>query len=160
MLEENKMILIKRKTNNLILLILLITIFAFIALQQFNKRIEPLRNAIVYEQKGMYPEAITEYTKHIQQNQEDWEGYYSRGLCYHQDIKDFKKAIDDYTHAIKYASSSDFIYFSRGQAYFQIGELNKAQEDVNKAKSLGYKPNDADNKLLKELQNAMEAKEK
>jgi tetratricopeptide (TPR) repeat protein len=56
-------------------------------------------------------------------------------------MRGHKKAISDYTEAIRLNPQDAGAYFSRSSAYEQIGKKFKAKEEFAKAKKLGYNPN-------------------
>lgn len=51
-------------------------------------------------------------------------------------IKDYDKAIEDYSKAINLNPKDFSIYKNRAFAYRAIGEIQKAEEDEKKAESL------------------------
>ena len=54
--------------------------------------------------------------------------YFRRGFVYSK-IKQFDKALIDYTYALKINSSLIYVYEDRGRTYMELGEYEKAIED-------------------------------
>jgi tetratricopeptide (TPR) repeat protein len=53
---------------------------------------------IVYEKKGQYDKAISDFTKAIEINPGHADAYYTRGVVYYYK-KDYEKALDDFYKA-------------------------------------------------------------
>jgi tetratricopeptide (TPR) repeat protein len=68
----------------------------------------------------------------IESNPDDAEAYYNRGIAYY-DIKDYNKAINDYSKAIELNPDDAKTYFYRGNAYGRIEDYDKAINDFSKA---------------------------
>src|SRR5262249_44383457 len=61
-------------------------------------------------------------------NKQDAGAFYNRGLCY-RDLKDYDKAIQDFSAAIRLDSKNPAIFTDRGIAYIAKGDYDKAIED-------------------------------
>jgi len=62
----------------------------------------------------------------------DFHPYYVRGMIYHN-LKDYEKAIADFTKSIQMNPQFGPSYFMRGLAYYTIGDYDKAELDYTKA---------------------------
>ena len=104
---------------------------------------------IQYAKKGMFDEAIAEYTKAIQINPNASFTYINRGNAYYskgsveQAISDFGKAIEIDENALA--------YYSRSWVYYNEGQYDKSWEDLHRARELGFP---ADPKFIRMLQDA------
>ena len=65
----------------------------------------------------------------------------NRGLGY-GGREEFDKAIADLTEAIRTMPDLPIAYVKRGEAYYELGNNDKAAADFAKAKELGYEPDD------------------
>ena len=128
------------------------------AIEDFDKAIEINPNyALIYFSRGAaydelknYNQAIADYSKFIQldskftqldptqQNFYISHAYYYRGLA-HYELKDYNQAIADYDKAGQLEPDDADIYQQRGLAYQALGDNEKAEENLAKAKDLGYK---------------------
>ena len=81
-------------------------------------------------------QVLEEYNVKIESSQKFFE---SGDL--HYNLKEYQKAIADYTKVIKLNSNYAEAYFYRGIAYDNLGEYQKAIADYNKA--IEVEPNDA-----------------
>jgi tetratricopeptide (TPR) repeat protein len=94
-----------------------------------------------YISKGMYAEAIVEFTRVIDWDAKDAEAYYNRAQAYHKN-KMIDKAILDYTKANENDPGNAEIYFNRGIAYYAQDFPDQAIADWDKAIELS--PESAD----------------
>ena len=78
--------------------------------------------------------AVAVYTEAIRLQSKDASLYNARASVYHYDLKDYRKAIDDYTMVLKLEPGWTFIYTSRGNCYKALGDMSKAEADYKKAK--------------------------
>ncbi|MEZ4883323.1 MAG: tetratricopeptide repeat protein [Chitinophagales bacterium] len=69
-----------------------------------------------------------------------WIGYMNRATYYFNDERDYKKALTDYSTAIRIHPTRALFYYSRGLAYEQLNQNNEALNDYSKAIQLdpGY----------------------
>jgi tetratricopeptide (TPR) repeat protein len=57
----------------------------------------------------------------------------TRGICFFW-LKEYQKAIDDYTKAIEAETQTDdFLFYNRGAAYLEIGNYEEAEKDCTQA---------------------------
>ena len=97
-----------------------------------NLEEETFNRGMNYTSKGMYDEAIEEFTKAIEKNPKNAYAYYNRGLTYHKKGK-LDKAILDYDKAIEINPKEAEIYYNRGIAYYYKDYLSQAISDWSKA---------------------------
>jgi tetratricopeptide (TPR) repeat protein len=95
--------------------------------------------AKVYVKLNDFDRAITDLTKalRIDSNQPDY--FFARGDVY-ANKQLYKEAIDDFSQAIRLNFRFINAYHARASAYHQLGNEEKAQADVKRAKELGYQP--------------------
>ena len=77
-----------------------------------------------------------DFSKAIELNLSDYEGYFNRGLLYYAK-KDYDKAIADWSKAIELEPKCPWPYEYRSFAYRDKGDYDKAWADVNKCQMLG-----------------------
>ncbi len=82
--------------------------------------------------EGRYDEAIAEYTKAIELDQNDARYYCNRGIAYNQKGQ-YDLAIADYNKAIELDQNDARYYYNRGIAYTHKGQYDLAIADFNKA---------------------------
>ncbi len=121
---------------------------------------------------GNYDDSIKYFTKAIEKNGEYSAAYAQRGLCYSK-IKDYKKAIDDFTKAIEInknweiTSNLSMTLFDRGFAYLELGSVEesfielgiadfKKMIDLNPKESAAYYNIGIGYEKLKDNRNALE----
>lgn len=114
------------------------------SLDFFNKAINLKPNydeAFIYRDLAI-KQAIEVYTEAILGYGDSYEGYYNRGRINYK-IKDYEKAIDDFTYAIRinpgYAADS---YYMRGVVYAEKNDNDNAIKDFTLA--IRYNPDNAD----------------
>jgi tetratricopeptide (TPR) repeat protein len=88
-----------------------------------------------YDRKGDYDKAISDYTK-VVEIRHFFGDYVLRGNTYRRK-REYAKAISDYTKAIEINPGRGHAHLGRADAYYWMGEYDKAWEDVHKAQSLG-----------------------
>jgi tetratricopeptide (TPR) repeat protein len=81
--------------------------------------------------KGEYYDAITSWTKALEESPEDADTYSNRGNAYKQ-LKQYEKAIEDFSKLIELEPTSPYGYFTRGGAYKHLEQHEKAIEDFSK----------------------------
>lgn len=85
-------------------------------------------------------QCIDEYNHIIRLNPSDVDAYSKRGIAYRDyDESDYKKAIADFTQAIRLDPDNPVHYVNRGKTYFLNGEDRRAIQDYNQAIRLGEK---------------------
>lgn len=77
-------------------------------------------------------EDIARCTQKIQQNPNDADSYFNRGNAYY-DLKQYERAIQDYSKAIALNTNYAEAYFNRGIVYYNLGQYERAILDYNKA---------------------------
>jgi tetratricopeptide (TPR) repeat protein len=85
--------------------------------------------------RGLYDQAITDYTQAIRLDSSFGNAYYNRGIAYDRK-KDYRRAIADYTKAIKYYPKHGYVdphyvylYYNRGLAYYNKRDYTRAIAD-------------------------------
>ncbi|MDP8212361.1 MAG: tetratricopeptide repeat protein [Candidatus Zapsychrus exili] len=114
------------------------------ALADFNKsiRVEPLydsayfNRAKVYGILKEYELALKDYNRVIKIKPRHEKAYIERGLIFAL-TKNFEFAVSDFSKAIEITPQNIMLYQNRAVVYKAMGEQAKAQEDYNRAKSLG-----------------------
>lgn len=110
------------------------------ALSYYNKAIEAdpeqtraYRNkGEAHYQLGELEEALAAYNQAIEIEPEEAENYNARGNHYHDDLKDYNPALEDYSKAIEL--DSDPIYYrNRAITYTELGEYDAAMADYEQA---------------------------
>jgi tetratricopeptide (TPR) repeat protein len=89
---------------------------------------------------GICNQSISDYTKIIKKNPEDYGAYLCRGKHYHARGK-YDQAIADYSKAIEIFPESRSAYYSRGIIYYEKGLYDMAISDY--AKAIEMSPKDA-----------------
>lgn len=115
------------------------------ALVDFNQSIELLpdladsynNRGIVYRFKGDYDRALFDYSRAIELNLDFPQAYNNRGYIYFLK-KEYDKAINDYNQAIRINPGYGQCYFNRAQTYLKLGKSKQAEQDIVKARSLGF----------------------
>src|SRR6266480_5636392 len=82
--------------------------------------------------KGLYDEAISNYTKAIKLSPHYARAYYNRALAYFKKDK-FDIAISDYSKAIELKPTDYMGYDARGTVYERMGHDEEAIRDYNRA---------------------------
>ena len=83
------------------------------------------------DQLDKYTEAIKAHGKYIEAFQDDYVGYYNRGLAYYHD-GDYKNAITDFLSASTISDSDADIFLKLAQSYDKAGMQIEAAEYFNK----------------------------
>lgn len=121
------------------------------ALRDFNRVLEINPNhklaytnrGIVYYVQGKYDVAIADFNKALSITSDygpeyDANTYMGRGTAYYAK-KDYNKALADYSKAIELQPDTGTAYYNRALTYKALGNSEKANEDMQKACSLGYR---------------------
>jgi tetratricopeptide (TPR) repeat protein len=95
---------------------------------------------LVYQEQGKFEQAILNYNQAIRLDPDYALAYNNRGNVYKSQSR-LKQALADYEQAIKIDPALAIAYNNRAVAYFLSGEYQLAQEDIAKAKALGYQVN-------------------
>ena len=91
-------------------------------------------------QAGRNKEALVDFTKTLELDENNVEALAYRGITYLQ-LGQPEKALPDFTRAIELDETCDVAFAHRGAAYLRLGQPEKALPDVNQAIELD--PNDA-----------------
>lgn len=108
-----------------------------IQLSPDNATAYSIRGALYYRRNN-FNGAIADFNKAITLNPGDYRNFYNRGLA-HVKINDFRKAEADFGNAIQRNDADADSYYNRGVCRQRLGNAYGAQQDLNKAKALGYK---------------------
>jgi tetratricopeptide (TPR) repeat protein len=95
-----------------------------------------------YYDKGLYDQAIADYTKAIEWSPVNADVYFNRGVAYSQE-RLYDQAIADFTKVIALKPDDANVYNQRAWNYHLKGEDAKGLPDANKAVALA--PNDTAN---------------
>ena len=96
---------------------------------------ESFETGLQLQREGKYREAISAFNKAIEHNPK-YMHFYQRGRAY-KALKQYRKAINDFSTVINLNPSIRSAYFNRGLAYRQIGKKKKGLGDIRKAAELG-----------------------
>jgi|GEM_PF-370568 len=80
-----------------------------------------------------YPQAEEEYDEIIKRFPKSAASYNYRGYFYKETLKDYKKAIANYTEAIKLDPTKNYYYGNRGEVYLLLEDYPKALADFEQA---------------------------
>ena len=130
-----------KKIISVISILIFISLFFIIAKAHAGALEEAMEQGKDYVSKGMYAEAIVEFTRVIDWDSKNTEAYYNRAQAYHKN-KMIDMAILDYTKAIENNPGNAEIYFNRGIAYYYQDFPDQAIADWDKAIELS--PESAD----------------
>ena len=93
-------------------------------------------NASAAHDNQQYDQAVACATEAIQHDPDSLQAYQIRAAAYWYSER-FVEAVDDYSHLIASAEEAHGVYYSgRGQVYAELGEYEKALEDLNRAVAL------------------------
>ena len=84
-----------------------------------------------------FGEAIATYSKLIGLSTDNYHAYYRRGLGYHWNGQ-YGRAVEDYTKAIAISPNAIESFINRAIAQRNLGEVEKANSDIKRARILGY----------------------
>jgi tetratricopeptide (TPR) repeat protein len=92
-----------------------------------------LLNASAAHSSQQFEKAVAYATEAIQQDPENLQAYQIRAVAYWYS-EQFVEAVDDFSHLVQSADDADRGYYSgRGQVYAELGEYDKALEDLDRA---------------------------
>jgi tetratricopeptide (TPR) repeat protein len=92
---------------------------------------------IAYGKLGEYDKSIGDLNRAIELSPFDPELYYNRATTLAQ-AKKYSEALNDFNKAIELNPGFGKAYFYRSYVYYLLGDRERAQQDVDKAKSLGF----------------------
>ena len=107
-----------------------------IELNSSNSIAYALRGVIFYYQKN-FNSALSDFNKALELNPNDYKTFYNRGLA-HVKLNDFRAAAADFSGAIRINSNDADSWYNRAVCKQRLGDNYGAQEDLKRAKSLGY----------------------
>ncbi|MEZ4887193.1 MAG: tetratricopeptide repeat protein [Chitinophagales bacterium] len=96
-----------------------------------------LNRAILYSISNNHAAAVKDYTQYLKKKTEDDRAYNWRGISYLQ-LQNFDKALTDFNKAIKLKPTVGEYFFNRGKANAALGKDGQAQQDMQRAKALGF----------------------
>ena len=88
-----------------------------------------------YSRNGVYQQAIEDYSKAIELDQNFAEAYFNRGVSHYEEGQ-YQNAIDDLTLAIELNPLDDNYYGRRSLAYLFADQLDLAEADQDKCDEL------------------------
>ncbi|MCK9604312.1 MAG: tetratricopeptide repeat protein [Candidatus Omnitrophica bacterium] len=106
-----------------------------------------IEKGVEFGKRGMYEEAIVEFTRIINAEPNNANAYVNRGLAYRMK-GEIDQAISDYDKAIEISPDSSNLYNVRAIAYFSKQNYSRSWDDVHKCQGLGGY---IDPKFLEEL---------
>ena len=108
-----------------------------IELNSENAAAYSIRGAIYYRLND-FNGAVADFNKAIALNSGDYRNFYNRGLA-HVKLNDFRKAIEDFSGAIQLNPNDADSYYNRAVCRQRLGDNYGSQEDLNRARALGYR---------------------
>jgi len=107
-------------------------------------KIDNKTSSVIFKHRGMakfacsrYDEAISDFSAALELDHSSYKAAYYRGIV-SSVLKDYSKAIDDYTLSLKIYAIQPFCLFRRAQAYYHIGDFPAALADCEN--SLAVEP--------------------
>lgn len=88
-----------------------------------------------FDEKGEELKSISDYDQLIQDNSDDIELYYRRGLA-NRNMRHMNEAILDFTQVLNRDPQHSYAHYHRGNVYYKKGEYSLALEDLTKVKGL------------------------
>ena len=95
-----------------------------------------VRGGHMFGSIGKHDDALADFNKLVEMDQNDFNSYYSRGYEYLEN-NNFHKAILDFNLLVKLHPQDSLAYNSRGYAYGCAGQYKKSISDFNSAIDLG-----------------------
>jgi tetratricopeptide (TPR) repeat protein len=116
-----------------------------LALRDFDKAIEMNPNmdrayasrGLIYRDRGDINGAVDQFTKSIN-IRPTVDAYYQRGQTY-ESLGEHQKAIEDYDYAIAVLRDAPHVYRARSLAKRNLGDVQGADEDREKARSFEHR---------------------
>lgn len=94
---------------------------------------------VAYEEKGMFEQAIQDYTRVLGINAKSKKALHRRGLTYSK-MNMNEEAIQDYNSVLQLDSDNPELHYLRGNSYVKLGHYQKALEDYSTAIKLSREP--------------------
>lgn len=108
------------------------------AIQSYSRFCEVYDNrGMAYIMLGRYNEAIEDFKTALQINSKDSTAYSYLGFAYNK-LKNYEQAIFESIQALEIDSKCAMAYHNRGVAYKALGQNAKGEQDLEKARELGY----------------------
>ncbi|MBI5806198.1 tetratricopeptide repeat protein [candidate division TA06 bacterium] len=92
---------------------------------------------LAYGMKKQYDSSLSDLSRAITLSPKDPLFYYDRATTYGQ-MKNYLLAIADFSRAIELDPGYGQAYYYRGYTYYMTGDRRQAEQDVQRAKSLGF----------------------
>jgi tetratricopeptide (TPR) repeat protein len=92
---------------------------------------------IAYGKLHKYGESISDLTRAVELSPKDPEIYYNRATTLAQ-AGEYYRALNDFNKAVELDPDFGKAYFYRGYVYYLLGDRKTAQQDVDRARSLGF----------------------
>ncbi|MCC6814973.1 MAG: tetratricopeptide repeat protein [Saprospiraceae bacterium] len=116
------------------------------AIQDFNKglamdpswKVGYLNRSIMYQFQGNFQAALDDINSYVRLDPYNADIWYEGGRC-SRAVQKIQEAIRYYDEAIKLNPKLGIAYLERGRTYQQLGNMNAANADLQKARSLGEK---------------------
>ncbi len=127
--------------RNIIVSILSISALAFFLISCKDNKAESnrlVKEGIQKIYQSQFDESIKLFDEAIDYDENNAEAHFYRGNAF-MNLKDYVKAIENYTRAIEIKQDYADAYYNRGLVKSYMGERNFACEDFLKAESLGKK---------------------
>ena len=99
------------------------------------------RRGMVFLKMLNYEKALHDFNKAIQINDKDDMAYNNRGKVFFDQGKDYNKAMHDFNKAILINPNESGYFWNRYLLYKKMGQNNKAEEDLIRARKLDPKKN-------------------
>ena len=120
-----KYILIFFKYFQILLIIFIVS--STIYSQDTMSAVDYNNRGIAYSDKGLYDQAIADYTKALELNPKDADAYYNRGLAFRKQGL-YDQAIADYTKTLELNPKDAEAYYNKALACEDGGRIKEAIE--------------------------------
>jgi len=101
-----------------------------------------LNRSIIYNQLGQYDKSLADIDAYLQLEPNDADLWYEGARCLRA-IGDSKKAITYYDRALRINPRYGLVYLERGRTHQSLGNTSQAQADLEQARRLGEKVDEA-----------------
>lgn len=91
----------------------------------------------IYYRLNDFNGAVADFNKAVALNPGDYRNFYNRGLA-HVKLKELRKAVEDFSSAIQLNPNDADSYYNRAVCRQRLGDRYGSQEDLNRARTLGY----------------------
>lgn len=121
-----------KKRNSFILFFLFCVSLNSCKANTSNDSTESYQKGLEYLNQDKFVEAINEFDKEIQRNQNNDQAYYNRGIAKSK-LLNFEDAISDYNQALKLNSKYYLAYFAKANSLKKLNNINEALENYSLA---------------------------